>query len=231
MMGFGSIIIPTIGKESMILDLLNDISIINDPIIEKIFIMDNGMPDSIYQLCASFDKVEIISANNLGIYEMWNLGLTSAKKSSYAFILNDDLRLDTNNCIWFTMLISPMLIDDNIWASCPNYNLDKHSSISLGYKEVTGTYKDNGFSGFCFAVNIDAYNNGLSLFDENYYWWFGDDDFVHSIHKNGKKTVLVTDVYVNHINGGSQTVVQYTPEFNDKVDKDRIYYLEKWHNG
>lgn len=227
----GTIIIPSIGKDWMIVNLLNNITQINDQLIEKIVILDNGMPEGIYQTCASYAKVDIVHAHGMGIYAMWNLGLAKAKGSDFAFILNDDLVLDTNNPSWFTMLAAPLFANDDIWATCPNYNTDWHPNVGGGFKEVQGTYKDHGFSGFCFAVKMSAYFEGLPLFDQNYYWWYGDDDFVHSVHRYGKKTVLVTDVFMHHIHGGSQTIVQYTPEFNEKVAKDREYYLEKWHNG
>lgn len=224
-----TIVIPTIGKERMIVNLLCQINYINDPAVSKIVVFDNGMPEETLAAVVTIDKLKVVHAHGLGIYQMWNLGLAEAKDTDYAVILNDDLILDPNNPSWFQTLTAP-LGDPEIWASCGNYNTDWHP-YAVGFKEVQGTYKDHGFAGFCFAVKMQAFFEGLPLFDANYYWWYGDDDFVHNVHRLGKKTVLATDAVMHHIHGGSQTIVQYTPEFNEKVEQDRIYYLEKWHNG
>ena len=98
------------------------------------------------------------------------------------------------------------------------------------YIEVAGTYKDNGFAGFCFAISSQVNFGKDEIFDSNYNWWYGDDDLVHNIHKFGKKTVMSIDALFTHIDGGSKSTGGYTSEFNSMVEQDRIYYMEKRHS-
>lgn len=222
-----SIVIPTIGKNNMINNLVDQILRVNNGNLKKIYILNNGASkDVIDQLC---DKafVEIVDCLSSGIYQMWNIGvkkcLTDDNNQSIC-IFNDDIIIHENDK-WFDYLFSPFVEEEN-WATCANYsNLVRQEA----YIEVSGTFKSGGFGGFCFAINPVAYQSGLDFFDENYNWWYGDDDFVHSIQKVNKKVTLSIRAKIDHINGGSQTVVQYTDSFNKKVAKDRVYYLDKWH--
>ena len=223
-----SIIVPTIGKNEMILSLLRQISLIDDDIVKHVYIYDNGMPIHTRDACLDLGA-EVIESYGEKIYSMWNKGVLKSSLDEdieYVCIFNDDLHLFAQPN-WFKLLVSP-LVNDDVWATCANYNPEIHNE-PLEYKSVIGTFKDNGFAGFCFCVSKKAYMNGLHLFDERYNWWFGDDDFVHSIHQKGKKTTISMNAHMLHIYGGSQTVVQYTPEFNQMVEEDRILYYSKWH--
>lgn len=211
----------------MAINLINQINRINDHCLDKIYILNNGAPENVIKEISTLPNVTVIDCINFGIYSMWNTGIKEVIKNSnntYICIFNDDIIIHETNT-WFYDLISP-LFDDDVWASCANY---KPYYSGSSYIDVTGTFKDDGFGGFCFAVDPQAYLSGLPLFDENYHWWYGDDDFVHSIHNKNKRTVLAVNAKIDHINGGSQSVTQYTPTFNEKVEKDRIYYMEKWH--
>jgi GT2 family glycosyltransferase len=224
-----NIVIPTVGKNEMIVNLLHQIRSINDNIIKNIYVFDNGMPDTVRLKCLEFN-VEIISSHGDRIYQMWNKGVVKSMQDEdieYVCIFNDDLILDIKQD-WFKSLLEP-LKEESIWATCGNYNHYIHDE-NLDYKQVTGTYKDNGFAGFCFAIAKDAFLSGLPFFDERFNWWYGDDDFVHNVHKLNKATAVSCKAKMVHIDGGSKTVVQYTPEFNQMVEEDRIYYMEKWHN-
>lgn len=223
-----SIAIPTIGKDRMVVSLISQIININDTSVKDIFIFDNGMPEDVLLECKSYD-VKIVSSYGKNIYSMWNDGVNHSllNGSKYICIFNDDLNIPfVDN--WFKKLIKPFYNED-IWAVSANYNPYIHNEDSE-FKEVMGTFKDNGFAGFCFAVKLEAYLKGLPLFDDTYNWWFGDDDFVHSVHKACKKTVISLDAVVEHIHGGSRSVHQYTPEFNAMVERDKQHYYRKWHS-
>jgi len=235
-----SIVIPTIGKDRDIIDLLQQITEQADDVVRDVYVFDNGMPENTRKDCAIFPDIKLIPAIGMGIYKMWNWGVVKSLRynpTDYVAILNDDLTLMTDN--FFTKLIEPLDLHGDVYAVCGNYcarGLDprfspfEHDPDDY-MLEVSGTYKDHGFAGFCFAVKGEAYLNGLPPFEEGYHWWYGDDDFVHCIHAMGKKTVVSLNAHLHHIDGGSQTVVQYTPEFNEKVAKDGELYRKKWHNG
>lgn len=224
-----NIVIPTVGKNRMIIDLLQQLEEQQDEILRDIYVIDNGMPENTRSDCRMFKHVKIVDGKDLGIYQMWNLGIMlvrSVHPDDYVAIFNDDLILDTPK--FLTTLVEPLDTQEDVWAVCGNYD---HRYFDTYYEEVRGTFKDGGFAGFCFAVKGEAYGLGLPFFEERYFWWFGDDDFVHSIHKCGKMVAMTRDAWMTHIANGSNTVTQYTPEFNEKVAKDQVIYLRKWHGG
>jgi hypothetical protein len=221
-----SCVIPTIWKDYMINNLV--LQLVEQDEFDQLLILDNSNIDHAYTL-ADFKnkKITLLPTAGLNIYQQWNYGVSIAKNSfsdcSIA-ILNDDLIIHSEN--FLTKLVNPLLLDVDIWASCGNYD----ERLSTGeYIEVAGTYKDNGFAGFCFAISSQVNFGGNEIFDSNYNWWYGDDDLIHSIHKFGKKTVMATNASFTHIDGGSKSTGGYTPEFNSMVEQDRIYYMEKWH--
>lgn len=223
-----SITIPTIGKNGMVINLLHQINTMRKDLVRNIFLFDNGMSRDVLEQCCSIEKVSVINAHGKGIYQMWNMGIKlsiQSDQNDHIAIFNDDLELvDTGS--WLEDFFAP-LSEDDVWATSANYNYSNRSTLQS--KDVSGTFKDNGFAGFCFAVRSDAYLKGLPLFDERYDWWYGDDDFVHSVHKAGKRTTMSLNAGIRHINGGSQSTVQYTDEFNQRVSKDRDLYFSKWH--
>lgn len=223
-----NVVIPTIGKNNMIISLLNQLNKLSNGVIRNIYVFDNGMPRQTLDKCFEIPNISIVNAANKGIYKMWNDGVKLSLQENdqdYIAIFNDDLNL-LDRPDWFQNFFIPFQHDD-VWATCANYSYK--SDDTVGFKDVVGTFKDNGFAGFCFAVKGSAYLSGLPLFDERYEWWYGDDDFVHSVHKAGKRTTISLNAAINHINGGSQSTNQYTPEFNAKVEKDRNLYYAKWH--
>jgi hypothetical protein len=212
----------------MVLNLLRQINSMRKDVVRNVFLFDNGMSRSMLDQCCSIEGVSVINAHGKGIYEMWNMGVKlsiQSDQNDHICIFNDDLELiDTGN--WFEDFLSPFEETD-IWATSANYDYTHRSSAQ--YKDVSGTFKDKGFAGFCFAVQSNAYLQGLPLFDERYEWWYGDDDFVHSVHRAGKRTTMSLNAGITHINGGSQSTIQYTTEFNQRVLRDKDLYFSKWH--
>lgn len=223
-----SVIIPTIGKSRMIIELLQQLEEQQDEVLRAIYVIDNGMPEKTRDDCRMFKHVKIVDGKGLGIYQMWNLGVMLVRSvfpHDYIAVFNDDLILDVDK--FLSVLIEPLDNQEDIWAVCGNYD---HRDFAHYYQELTGTYKDKGFAGFCFVVKGEAYADGLPFFEEAYHWWFGDDDFVHSVHKCGKSVAMTRDAWMTHIDNGSNTIVQYTPEFNEKVAVDQQIYNQKWHS-
>ncbi len=230
-----NVVIPTIGTSRMVIDLLQQITEMDDDAVRQVIVFDNGMDQATKDLCNFFPNIRVINAYHKNIYEMWNMGVKevlSTHPNDYIAILNDDLLLVSDR--FFTKLVEPLDMMDDVWATCGNYDVSgyamgKYRDIEDFYRYTTGTFKDGGFAGFCFAVKAEAYIHGLPLFEEKYHWWYGDDDFVHSIHKAQKRTTMSNLAVFEHIGGGSQSVVQYTPSFNEMVAKDQEVYMRKWH--
>ena len=223
-----SVVIPTIGKDRMIIDLLQQIAEQNDDIVRQIIVLDNGMDEATRNDCMMFPDVVKLHAPKMNIYQMWNHGVKLSlgrNPHDYIAILNDDLILSTD--AFFTKLVEPLDIYQNIWATCGNYDNRESDQLCV---DAQGTFKDGGFAGFCFAVRGEAYIKGLPLFEERYNWWYGDDDLMHNIHKRGYRTTMTIDARMIHIDNGSKSVIQYTEDFNRKVASDQEVYMRKWHN-
>lgn len=216
-------VIPTIWKDKMVNNLLDQLVEQNE--FSKLFVLDNT--DSSIDNLSEFrnEKLQLVSTTGLSIYQQWNLGFLMAKKcfpNSYVVVLNDDLILNCEN--FLTKLVTPLL-DESIWASCGNYDHRASESLII---DVEGTYKNNGFAGFCFALSNLINFEDQDIFDSNYGWWYGDDDLVHTIHNYGKRTIMSINALMTHIDNGSKSVVTNTSEFNEIVEKDYMYYTNKW---
>lgn len=230
-----NIIIPTIGKDRMVVDLLQQIHEMDDDTVRQVIVFDNGMDDATRDLCNFFSGVRVINAYDKNIYEMWNMGvkeIIATHPNDYIAILNDDLLLISDK--FFTKLVEPLDMMDDVWATCGNYDVAGYAAggyrdIDDFYRYTTGTFKDGGFAGFCFAVKGEAYLNRLPLFDTSFHIWYGDDDLVHNIHKLGKQTVMANLAIVEHINGGSNTFGDRCRLQNDENAKDTEIYMKKWH--
>lgn len=222
-----TVVIPTIGKDRMIIDLLQQIAEDDDDIVRYVYVMDNGMDADTRKDCKMFSKVVIFPCEGLGIYAMWNKGVEMSltlEPEDYIAILNDDLILTASG--FFTSLVEPMDLNDDIWATCGNYD---RRQFAGHYHYFPGTFKDGGFAGFCFAVRGTAYEMGLPPFEEQYVVWYGDDDLLHNIAKRDKLAVMAKDATMIHINGGSNTFGDRCRLVNDENAKDTEIYMKKWH--
>jgi len=91
---------------------------------------------------------------------------------------------------------------------------------------VRGTYKDGGLAGFAFTVRGEWFDR-LS-FDEDFEWWFGDDDLVAQIEQLGGTTGVVRATWVQHVDGGSQTLLQRVPDVYAGLLRDYERMVSKW---
>lgn len=231
-----NVIIPTIGKDRMVVDLLQQITEMDDDAVRQVIVFDNGMDQATKDLCNFFPNIRVINAYHKNIYEMWNMGVKevlATHPNDYIAILNDDLLLVSDK--FFTKLVEPLDMMDDVWATCGNYDvpgyaMGKYRDIEDFYRYTTGTYKDGGFAGFCFAIKGHAYLKGLPLFDTRFNIWYGDDDLVHNIHKLGKQTTMSNLALVEHLNGGSNSFGDRSRFSNEENAKDTEIYMKKWHS-
>lgn len=224
-----NIVIPTVGTQNYVVDLLQQIREDDDDIVRDVFIYDNGMSAETLKLVNMFD-VKVIPALNKNLYEMWNEGVKDsllANHDDYIAILNDDLRLHAKH--FFSKLVEPMDTHEEIWATSGNWDGRDYEDYYQLWDVFPGTRKDNGFAGFCFAVKGQAYQWGLPLFDTRYQIWAGDDDFLCEIYKRGGKTAMAIEALVEHIDGGSQSFGDLCRYANEVNAKDVELYMTKHH--
>lgn len=224
------VVIPVKGRHELTEHLLDQL--IDQGQADRIFVYDNGSDTDQYGVPMR-GGVDVIPADGMTIYEMWNAGieraleLTPDKRCNIA-ILNNDLVLKADH--WLGRLTAGLRAHPSILASSANYDGRDGADIQA----VQSTFKDGGLAGFAFAVRGEAFASGQLELDKGYGWYWGDDDLMQQIAKVGGLAVLVQSAHVEHIGGGSQTSCAGTtqrlgtPELREQAEKDRAYFLAKW---
>jgi GT2 family glycosyltransferase len=191
---------------------------------QAVFIFDNGSRAEAARWLASQqgDGIEVVNAGGLTISQMWNAGVHRARErdqdAPVAF-LNNDLRLGDR---FLVGLAEALHADAALWAVSPQYD----GRPLAGTEYVTGTFKSSGLAGFAFMVTSRAFDH--IRFDEGFRWWFGDDDLVAQIEATGHKVGITAATTVDHVNGGSQTLLTRFLEVWPDLVADQHRMRSKW---
>ncbi len=201
----------------------------------RIFVYDNGADSDPYAGYVP-DECEIIPAAGMSIHEMWNAGIRKARAQYVACniaILNNDLNIGPK---FLEGLVEGLRCDESLWAVSPNYDgrnipggeVVPVRGIAAGRMDGTG-----GLAGFAFMVRGELYDHGLPLFDEQFEFWYGDNDFTATVEALGGRLGIVQNVHVEHIDGGSKTAGDGTrrlksPELEAMAARDRERFEAKW---
>lgn len=200
----------------------------------EILVYDNGSTDGTVTYLERQDVASSFDAKGAGIYNIWNEGVKQAQRLAEGYpcniaILNNDLML--GNSFLERMAHALRSGPTSLVAVSGNYDGRTGPTEVL---PTTGTFKNGGLAGFAFMVKGEAMGTTVPYFDEHYTWYFGDDDFVHSIEQAGGTVGIATPADFIHIGGGSQTSSNGTrerlgtKELRDSVDGDTAYYMSKW---
>lgn len=191
---------------------------------ERLFVFDNGSgPETKAFLAghAGRDGVEVVDADGWSLYDMWQDGVDRARVSSTVCdvaILNNDLCLGPR---FLVSLSASLRSEPGLWAVSPRYD-DRRIE---GLEYVSGTFKDDGLAGFAYMVRGEAFEH--VAFDASFHWWYGDDDLVAQIEALGHKVAITGATWVEHVDGGSQTLRHVDGVF-PRLVADRKLMLQKW---
>ena len=170
---------------------------------ERVFVFDNGSgPETAEYLngCHGQAGIEVVDAAGWALHDMWQDGVDRARARTAGCdiaILNNDLHLGPR---FLAGLSASLCSDPALWAVSPRYD-DRPIE---GIEYVSGTFKDRGLAGFAFMVRGEAFDR--IAIDRGFHWWFGDDDLVAQIEQHGRKVAITDATWVEHIDGGSQTL-------------------------
>lgn len=169
----------------------------------SIFVYDNGSGPEMKRWLREQSIAEVFPADGLTIGEMWNAAAFEAASRSRRWnmaYLNNDLRIGDN---FLVGLAGPLRLNETIVAVCPNYD-DRDGE---GLSELHGIYaggNGDGLAGFAFMVKGELFT--MSRFEFPPAWWFTDNYLTLAIDRMGGSYVMVHDVEVEHLDGGSKTI-------------------------
>jgi GT2 family glycosyltransferase len=195
---------------------------------DHLLVMDNGSDRTTKNWLETQDLADLVSADGLGIHEMWNLGIEAANQNSPAgfdiAFLNNDLT------------VGPGMIDGlkkalaehaEIVAVSPNYDQRPGEGVEYTHNICGDRYDGTGgLAGFCFMVRGEWFQMGYR-FPPELKWYFGDNDIVQTITANGAACAIALDVSCEHIGGGSQTGGK-DYDNNEVYQADLKAFCERW---
>lgn len=182
----------------------------DDPVVQHVVLLNNG---SSAETMAELDgwlsinggsEVHIIDATGMGIYKMWNVGWQFAidnenrGPSNIAF-LNNDIHFMPNTIKKLTEVLRRR---EDALVVYPDYDRPTSQRISPGQqvRATYGTKKDGGMCGHCFVIRGEAAKHNLPMFDEQFEWWCGDDDFARNVERYPASQYRVVGWPCDHIN-------------------------------
>lgn len=212
---------------------------LKDPGVNHVLLYDNGSSLETKEIVESRLKgldggsttVAVIDADGMGIYEMWNAGWRKALASErgqavqVAFLNND---ID-----FLPGLIEQMATTLRLKSKCLVVYPDYDRPISEGVdrsgrpRQTQGTKKDGGMCGHCFMVKGEAAEDGLSMFDEEYEWWGGDDHFARTVEAYSAHQYRLVGWPCDHVNEGTANngANEWT---NEAKSRDIQRLIDKW---
>ena len=206
------VVIPTNQRRKDLLPpLVNDLLAQHD--LDKLLVYDNSPEQDAQDFLPYDSRLEVVGAAGLGIYAMWNAGWRRALELSDGLsvnvaILNDDIVISDK--FIRTLARSLRKPESKWWVVYPDYSYKATESTPTGeMRASTGTYQHGGMCGWAFmfrgelALN-DGLEESLSMFDERYRWWFGDDHFANLVLLHGGAIGRVVGLGIEHLeNGGN----------------------------
>ncbi len=164
----------------------------------------NGVNKDDYKFVYERDDIEeIISLEeNLGFFKAYNKAILTLPSSDHFVILNDDVEIKDGR--WLTSMYDKMYNfkvpkgqDPHTWNNQIGIVGFKQESILLTPEGKTEKQKTDKWLLSCALVNPIAVRIA-GLFDERYFCWFGDFEFLCRLHGAGYKLLSVDEEYICH---------------------------------
>jgi hypothetical protein len=203
----------------------------------RVYVLDNGgCAPHVEEAAALFarwqaqegERLRVLSAREKNIYEMWNVGWTSA----LAEFGDDVLVAFLNNDISFRPglldVLARAVLRNEIWATYPDPACRAADGVHLtGRTRATrGSKRHGGLTGHCFLIKGGIHTRGgLALFDERFRTWYGDDDFAFRVERHGYQIHCVEGLPCDHLN---EATARHRPEVMAAREADRRLFVEMW---
>jgi GT2 family glycosyltransferase len=219
------VVIPVRDRLDLTRDLLYQLKAQGD--YSGIFVFDNGSGAETREWLKGQTIADVWDAEGANIHEMWNAGCAEAlrrwRKPNVA-ILNNDLKIGPG---FLRALATGLRSEPDLIAVGPNYDGRELTEQVTQVRGICAARYDGtgGLPGFAFMVRGEAAEQ-RPLFDEQYEYWYGDNDFLLTVEAAGLTYGLVRDATVEHIGGATDDL--FAVETEPKKQRDRQRFEKKW---
>ena len=193
----------------------------------ELIIIDNGStikppsPQSYYA-----DKI-VIHSQNLGVSIAWNKGVR-VSFGEYIVIINNDVQVFEG---WLETLKEVLDSGEaDLVMAHPMYSLTEPFARAIESKKVLegkSIFDSIGTDFSCVMFKKELYNE-IGAFDETFFAYCQDIDFLKRMEVAGKKYKVVDKVAIHHISDATGASIPETPEI---MNEDKAKYEEKWKAG
>lgn len=192
----------------------------------ELIIVDNGSPIKPPNMQAYYAEKVIVNEKNIGVTKAWNQGIR-ASFGEYIVLMNNDVQVfegwleDMKQALEFVDLVmaTPMYSNTEPFARAVESRKLRGKSLNLPIQESLNTFKD--FSCVMFKKSLI---DELGLFDEDFFSYASDSEFMKRMEQNGKKYASSKRVPTSHISDATGYSIPETP---DIMNKDKEVYAEK----
>lgn len=200
--------------------------------LEKIIVVDNGSANKTREWLEKQDDLVVLDGGNLGIHEMWNLGVEwviehgGQRRNVNIAFLNNDLRLGKS---FVARLSDALRSDKDLVAVSGNYDgRERGEGLYQRTEDICADRYDGtgGFAGFAFMVRGEWFQSGYR-FPQECRWWYGDNDLVRAAGVAGGHAGIAYLAEVEHLGGGGQTAGDWS-RYADQLERDRAAFEERW---
>lgn len=254
-----SIIIVNYNTKDLLYQCINSIYKKTESIDYEIIVSDNGSTDgSIEMLKTTFPNVRVIENDaNLGFGKANNIGIQVAK-GKYLLLLNSDTYLlDDSIKVFYDFMendsnanvacVGGDLLDEE-GEKQPSYGnfpsvFDSISQLGF-YKFYKPYYKNKVAVGVInesesikevdYICGADMFlrkslMDKVGYFDENFFLYYEETEMSFRINKSGYKSVLLPEVKIVHLEGGTQKKENESLFKVEEMAKSRKLYFQKCH--
>lgn len=193
----------------------------------ELIILDNGSPIKPPTLQSYYADKVITNETNQGVTKAWNKGVR-ASFGEYIVLLNSDTQVYEG---WLETLKEAIDSGETDLAMAhPMYSLTEPFARAVESRKVLeGKYifdsLDRDFS--CVMFKKELFDE-IGGFDETFFNYCSDVDFLKRMEQAGKKFKMIDKVAIHHISDATGYSIPETPEI---MNKDKAAYEEKWNRS
>lgn len=195
----------------------------------EIVIVDNGSPIKPPKNEAYYAHKVIVNEENLGVTKAWNQGIRMSV-GEYIVLLNNDVQVFDG---WLTDMKKAIDEDGyDLVMAHPMYSMTEPfarapEARKVRVKLIGSDKKYSDFRDFSCVMFKRSLIDEIGLFDEAFFSYCSDSDFIRRIEETGKKWACVESVATSHISDATGIYLKESPQI---LEKDKETFKKKWEN-